>query len=109
MAFRKTIRQEVEFVSQERKDFSSVRIDDGYLPSFAWITEGSVADVRIAQGLRLDPGTVFVDDRAYNDYRLFGQWTSQGVYFVTRMKDNAQYEVMGGWKCPKIAISSKMN
>jgi len=35
-----------------------------------------------------------VDDRGYNDYALFGKWTSQGVFFVTRMKDNALYEVM---------------
>jgi hypothetical protein len=38
---------------------------DGYLPSYACITEGSVADVKIAQGLQFDPGTVIVDDRAY--------------------------------------------
>jgi hypothetical protein len=74
---------------------------DGYLPSYAWITEGSVADVKIAQGLRFDPGTVVVDDRAYNDYHLFGRWTSQGVYFVTRMKDNAQYKVVGKREVPQ--------
>jgi IS4 transposase len=34
-----------------------------------------------------------VDDRGYNDYVLFGKWTSQGVFFVTRMKDNALYVV----------------
>ena len=74
---------------------------DGYLPSYAYITEGNIADVRIAQGLQFDPGTVIVDDRAYNDYRLFGQWTSQGIYFVTRMKDNAQYTTVGERKVPQ--------
>jgi hypothetical protein len=73
---------------------------DGYLPSYAWITEGSVADIKIAQGLRFDPGTVVVDDRAYNDYRLFGRWTAQDVYVVTRMKDNAQYKVVGKREVP---------
>jgi len=61
---------------------------DGYLPSFAVITEGKVSDVKVAHTLRLDPGTIVVYDRGYNDYSLFGQWTSRGVYFVTRMKDN---------------------
>ncbi len=74
---------------------------DGYLPSYAYITEGNIADVKIAQGLQFDPGTVIVDDRAYNDYRLFGQWTSQGIYFVTRMKDNAQYTTVGERKVPQ--------
>jgi len=62
---------------------------DGYLPTFAWITEGKVADIQIARQMAFPPGTIVVDDRAYNDYRLFAQWISQGVYFVTKMKDNA--------------------
>jgi hypothetical protein len=74
---------------------------DGYLPSYACITEGKVADVKIAQGLRFDPGTVVVDDRAYNDYGLFGRWTTQGVFFVTRMKDNAQYKTVGERQVPQ--------
>ena len=67
---------------------------DGYLPSFAIITEGKISDVKVAHRLRFDPGTIVVDDRGYNDYRLFGTWTSNGVYFVTRMKDNALYKVV---------------
>jgi len=74
---------------------------DGYLPTYAWITEGNVSDVKIAQGFEFNAGTVVVDDRAYNDYGLFGKWTSQGVYFVTRMKDNAQYVAVGERKPPQ--------
>jgi hypothetical protein len=33
-------------------------------------------------------------DRGYNDYALFGKWTDQKIYFVTRLKDNAAYEVV---------------
>jgi len=67
---------------------------DGYLPCFGVITEGGVHDVKVAQQLNFAPGTVVVDDRGYNDYRLFARWTEAGVFFVTRMKDNAQYEVV---------------
>ena len=74
---------------------------DGYLPSFAIITEGKVSDVKIAWQFQFDPGTIVVDDRGYNDYKLFGHWTSQGVYFVTRMKDNALYEVVRKNKVPR--------
>ncbi len=74
---------------------------DGYLPSFAVITEGKVADVKIARDFRFDPGTIVVDDRGYNDYGLFGRWTAQGVFFVTRMKDNALYEVIGERQLPE--------
>ena len=67
---------------------------DGYLPCFGVITDGGVHDVRVAQQLSFAPGTVVVDDRGYNDYGLFGRWTTQGVFFVTRLKHNAQYEVV---------------
>lgn len=67
---------------------------DGYLPCFGLVTEGSVADVKAAWQIDFAPGTIVVDDRGYNDYRLFADWTDCGVFFVTRMKDNAQFEVV---------------
>ena len=74
---------------------------DGYLPSFAIVTEGNVSDIKVAHQFRFDPGTIVVDDRGYNDYALFGKWTLQGVYFVTRMKENALYEVVGERNVPQ--------
>jgi hypothetical protein len=74
---------------------------DGYLPSFAVITEGKVADVKAARQFTFAPGTILVDDRGYNDYDLFGRWTAQGVFFVTRLKTNALYEVVGERPVPQ--------
>jgi len=74
---------------------------DGYLPDFALVTEGKRADVKVAHQLEFAPGTIVVYDRGYNDYRLFGQWTAQGVFFVTRIKDNARYEVVGERDVPQ--------
>jgi len=67
---------------------------DGYLPSFGIISDGKASDVKTAWQFKLEPGTIVVDDRGYNDYALFGHWTAQGIFFVTRMKDNAVYEVI---------------
>lgn len=66
---------------------------DGYLPSFALVTEGRRHDVRVARGLSLPAGSVVAMDRGYNDYALFGRWCREGVFFVTRMKSNAAYRV----------------
>jgi hypothetical protein len=74
---------------------------EGYLPSFAVITEGNVSDIRVARQFHFDPGTIVVDDRGYNDYTLLGRWTTQGVYAVTRMKENALYEVVGEREVPQ--------
>src|SRR5512147_335988 len=67
---------------------------DGYLPSFAHITDGKNADVNIARIVSLAPGSIIVMDRGYNDYELFANWTRAGIYFVTRLKDNARYIVL---------------
>jgi len=67
---------------------------DGYLPCFAVITDGKAADVHVAQQIRFAPDTIVVDDRGYNDYRLFAKWTEEKVFFVSRMLANAQFEVL---------------
>jgi len=67
---------------------------DGYLPSFAVITTGKTSDIKVAQRMRFDPGTILVMDRGYIDYEWFVQLTRQGVYFVTRLKDNAAFGVV---------------
>jgi hypothetical protein len=67
---------------------------DGYLPCFAVVSKGRVHDVKMAWALDLPPDSVLVLDRGYNDYHLFGCWTEQGVWFVTRLKDNAAYRVV---------------
>jgi hypothetical protein len=64
---------------------------DGYLPRFAIVTEGKTHDIQVARQFKFEPNTIVVDDRGYTDYELFGQWTSEGIYFVTRLRDNARY------------------
>jgi hypothetical protein len=74
---------------------------DGYLPSVVVITEGKRHDVRVGRTLRLAPGTIVVMDRGYVDYAWFGHLTTDGVYFVTRLKDNARYRVVERRRVPE--------
>jgi hypothetical protein len=67
---------------------------DGYLPSFACITEGKVHEIGVARQMRFDPGSIVVFDRGYTDYDWFAQLHQQGVFWVTRLKDNADYVVV---------------
>jgi hypothetical protein len=67
---------------------------DGYLPSFAVITTGKTSDIKVARRMRFDPGSVLVMDRGYIDYEWFVQLTEQKVYFVTRLKDKAAFDVV---------------
>ena len=67
---------------------------DGHLPSYAVVTDGKKSDIRVAWGMKFAAGTVLVVDRGYNDYDWFAELTDQEVFFVTRMKDNAVYDVV---------------
>lgn len=51
-------------------------------------------EIRIARQMKLPRGAMVVFDRGFNDYAWFGELTEQGVFFVTRMKDNADYVVV---------------
>ncbi len=73
---------------------------DDYLPSYVLITEAKKSDVRVAQSLELNAESIVAMDRGYNDYALFGKWTERGVFFVTRLKENAAYEVLESAKGP---------
>ena len=64
---------------------------DGYLPSYAYIENAKKHDITIARKLPLSPGSIIAMDRAYNDYKLYAQWTENDIYFVTRLKRNANY------------------
>jgi hypothetical protein len=64
---------------------------DGYLPVYAHVTEGNVSEIEIARALSLPKGSIVVMDRGYIDYKLFSRWTKQGIRFVTRLKEKADY------------------
>lgn len=74
---------------------------DGYLPVFANITTGKVHEVKIAHTLDLPRGSIVAMDRGFNDYRLFAKWCRQGVYFVTRMKEGAAFEIVEHREVPR--------
>src|ERR1022692_3353866 len=40
---------------------------DGYLPSFAVVTEGKSSEIKVARTLRFAPGTILAVDRGYID------------------------------------------
>ena len=74
---------------------------DGYLPSFAVVTEGKTSEIKVARTLRFAPGTILAIDRGYIDYEWFRELTQEEVYFVTRMKENAVYEVKEELELPQ--------
>lgn len=61
---------------------------------FIKITEAKVHDKNFLKELELISHSMVVFDRAYNYYHQFALWTSNNVFFVTRIKKNAVYTVV---------------
>lgn len=73
----------------------------GYLPKFAVITEGKRSEVTVARSWQFEPGSILIFDKGYVDYRWYERLTQQKVFFVTRMRNDAAYEVIERRSRPK--------
>jgi hypothetical protein len=67
---------------------------DGYLPSYAVMTDGKTADITAAKRMTFAPDTMLVFDRGYADHHWWLQLTRQKVHFVTRLKDSVEYGIV---------------
>jgi len=67
---------------------------DGYLPTFAVLTTGKRHEIQVARGMQFGPGTILVFDKGYADYSWWKQLTQEGVFFVTRLRDDARLEIV---------------
>jgi len=60
---------------------------------FLRITPAKEHDRKFLYHQKLKAGSWIVFDKAYNTYQHFAKWTTQKVWFVSRMKDNAVFHV----------------
>lgn len=67
---------------------------DTGLPCYSYITDAKKHDIQVARPMVFPSGSVLVVDRAYVDYNWLNNLDSCGVYFVTRLKKNADIEVV---------------
>jgi hypothetical protein len=66
---------------------------DEKIPNLIWYTSAATNDHVLLSKLDLDPNTIYVFDKGYNDYMAFYRFTKGETGFVTRLKDNAVYEI----------------
>lgn len=64
------------------------------LPSYSILTNGKTHDVTAAKNTYFPSGSVVVVDRAYVDYKWLNDLDSNRVFFVTRLKSNADIEII---------------
>ncbi len=64
------------------------------LPMNVKYTAGAANDHDFLKHLILEKDDIVIFDKAYVDYAQYAQWSSEGIYFVTREKDNAKSIVL---------------
>ena len=67
---------------------------DGLIPAFASVTVGKGSEMKQARLFKFPKGSVVVFDKGYNDYTWHNLLTEQGIYWVTRIRGNAVYDVI---------------
>jgi hypothetical protein len=60
----------------------------GNIPTFIYISDGTVHDVNILDALPIEPGAFYVMDRGYLDYARLNSISLAAGFFVTRSKSN---------------------
>lgn len=64
------------------------------LPTVINITEAATHESKGFAVRIYEAGTIIVEDKGYYDFELFKARTQADNYFVTRTKENMQYEVI---------------
>ena len=67
------------------------------IPAFFHITEASVHDSKAMKEIPYEPGSYYIFDRAYNNFKMLYTIHQIGAYFVIRAKKNLQYKSIK-WK-----------
>lgn len=69
----------------------------GTIPSFMVITDAKRHEVKVARNnfLPLSLDSILIIDKAYIDFQWLYGLKQQGVYFVSRAKENLKYRVIG--------------
>ncbi len=78
---------------------------DGYIPVFMDMTSGKVHEINWARTLKLPKGSFVCFDRGFTDYAWYSDLTINSIFFVTRLKSNADVEYLlkrAGRKSPGI-------
>ena len=66
---------------------------DEKVPNLVWFTSAATHDHQFLEKLKCDEHTVYIFDKGYNDYKAFEHFTNQKTGFVTRIKENAKFEL----------------
>ena len=66
----------------------------GSIPSFLVVTDGAVHEINILDEIPIEPGSIYIMDRGYTDFRRLYRLHCDGGIFVIRAKSNLKFRVV---------------
>jgi len=80
------------------KAFTKMNLAEG-VPDFVCLKAASTNENTFLKSLQLVEGSIAIFDKGFNKYSFFYHWNATGVYFVTRLKENAKFTVDTEFDC----------
>ncbi len=80
------------------KAFTKTNLSEG-VPDFVCLKPASTNENIFLKTLTLLKGAIAIFDKGFNKYFYFDLWTAKGIFFVTRLKTNAKYEIETEFDC----------
>jgi hypothetical protein len=87
------------------KAHTIIDLNNGNMPCLVRYTEATRHDHMLLSAVHLEPGSYITFDKGYVDYAEYERFTKEGVFYVTRLKDNAKYEAGKEFEIPDEADS----
>jgi hypothetical protein len=72
---------------------NTVLAANSLMPHFIDFSAAADHDQQIFGKLQLPQGSYLVFDKGYNNYKQYAKFTEQGIFFVTRQRENAVYDI----------------
>ena len=83
----------------------TVELPDSLLvPTFVNFSSGATNDKKMLSKLNLKEGDLVILDKGYNKYTQWQSWSEQKISFVTRLNENANFEL-----AEKLTFDSEIN
>ena len=67
-----------------------------FVPDLVTLSQAACPDKNFLGQLKVEKGGIYIFDKGYVHYQVWKKWTDQGVFYVTRLNENANYKVLAG-------------
>lgn len=68
----------------------------GFVPDLITLSEAACNDKTYLGQLETESGTIYIYDKGYANYGKWAEWDRMGAFFVTRLNENADINVLEG-------------